>query len=337
MIDDLDKAPDDFVAGNFVKLYGSIVTSSVWVEPDHVFRVWILFLALADAKGRVIGTVPGLASIARVSLEGFVEAIERFKAPDPFSRSKNDEGRRIVEIEGGWRIINHEKYRELRTEKQVKDAERQRRSRDRRDMSQESQPVATEAEAEADTDSSSSPEKPDVRLAQVLNTLGCDGSLSWSKLLSGMRQGLGAPGMQPLSWDVLLEAAQELRIEVDRTGGDITPARYKGFVGRVLNRKDREAEGGPHYSDRGLARKPKGYTLQAGEIRQRLLSARIRVQEGPRAGDYILPPKEWKQAFSESEVRAIEAIGAQRIMDADTKQQGIVLAQLARALEEAQT
>jgi len=34
------------------------------------------------------------------------------KSPDPYSRTKQDEGRRIKEVEGGWLVLNHKKYRE---------------------------------------------------------------------------------------------------------------------------------------------------------------------------------------------------------------------------------
>ena len=95
----------------FVKLYGSILTSSVWVEPDHIFRVWITMLVLADKDGLVEGTAPGLANIARVSLNDCVEALEKFKQPDPHSRSKNDDGRRIEEVDGGWRLIAEDAIR----------------------------------------------------------------------------------------------------------------------------------------------------------------------------------------------------------------------------------
>ena len=342
MTDDTgERVPDDFIAGNFVKLYGSIVTSSVWVEPDHVFRVWILFLALADSKGRVVGTVPGLANIARVSIENFVEAIERFMAPDPYSRSKNDEGRRIVEIEGGWRIINHEKYRELRTEKQVRDAERQAKHRDRlrdgRDTSQESQEVATEAEGEAEADTEAPPtketaEEADVRLRQVLKALGVGRHLSWAQMLLGMRQGLGAPGMKALPWDTLLEAAQELAA----VGGDVTPSRYKAFVGKVLNRKDREADGGPQYSTRAgpSTKKRKGYTLLASKLIQK-----VRALRNPQFPTSLAAG--WREQLDQEPVgdgklaQFVQDFGISRFL-AETKDDGTLTAQLAKAMEEAE-
>jgi len=81
-------------------------------------------LAMADSQGMVWGSIPGLASIARIPTEDMRIAINAFLSPDPDSRCKVQDGRRIEEIDGGWRLINHEKYRALRDEVSVKEAKR---------------------------------------------------------------------------------------------------------------------------------------------------------------------------------------------------------------------
>jgi hypothetical protein len=95
----------------YVKLFGDILTSSVWTEPSHVRLVWITLLALSDADGSVRASIPGLASVARVDLRECQEALRIFEAPDEFSRSTEHEGRRLEKIEGGWKILNYEKFR----------------------------------------------------------------------------------------------------------------------------------------------------------------------------------------------------------------------------------
>lgn len=110
--------------GGFVKLYGTILTSSVWVESHETFRVWMAMLVLADRNGYVAGTPPGLASIARVTLKECEDALRVLLSPDKHSRTKAHEGRRIEPAEGGWNILNHAKYRELRSETQIATAER---------------------------------------------------------------------------------------------------------------------------------------------------------------------------------------------------------------------
>lgn len=115
----------------FTKLFSSITESSVWMQGDRTRLVWIAMLAMADKHGRVWSSVPGLANRARVPVEAVERALGIFLTPDPFSRTKDFEGRRIEAIDGGWRLLNHGKYRALRDEedRRAKDAERQRRCR----------------------------------------------------------------------------------------------------------------------------------------------------------------------------------------------------------------
>lgn len=96
----------------FTKLFSTLVTSTIWQEDDKSRLVWVTMLAIVDKFGVVQASVPGLANIANVPMEDCLRAIEKFKSPDPYSRTKADEGRRIREVEGGWALVNFEKYRE---------------------------------------------------------------------------------------------------------------------------------------------------------------------------------------------------------------------------------
>lgn len=95
----------------FTKLFSDIVRSTIWRESDHVRIVWITMLALSDKRGLVESSLPGLADMARVSIEQCEGALEVLRAPDPYSRSKEEEGRRVRDVDGGWEIINYTKYR----------------------------------------------------------------------------------------------------------------------------------------------------------------------------------------------------------------------------------
>lgn len=75
-------------------------------------------LAMADKDGKVQASVPGLADFAKVSLEECQEAIKHLKATDPYSRTKDHDGRRIEDCEGGWIILNHALYREKMREEE---------------------------------------------------------------------------------------------------------------------------------------------------------------------------------------------------------------------------
>lgn len=124
----------------FTKLFGAIVYSTIWREDKHTKIVWITMLALADRRGRVMSSVPGLADASRVSIQECEEALAILKAPDPYSRTPEYEGRRIETCDGGWLLLNYQKYRELREEderrEQVREAVKRHRDRKREKQAQ---------------------------------------------------------------------------------------------------------------------------------------------------------------------------------------------------------
>lgn len=157
----------------YTKLFGSILTSTIWLEDHATFRVWIAILALKNADGEVAGTVPGLAHTARVTLEECEAALEKFLAPDKYSRTQENEGRRIQRIDGGWRVLNHDKYRDMldAEDQRAKNAERQRRFRERNARnvtrnaeSRESRHTDTDPDQESARPDLPGPELPDPRV-----------------------------------------------------------------------------------------------------------------------------------------------------------------------------
>lgn len=69
-------------------------------------------LAMKNKAGVVEGSVPGLADMARLTVEETEDALEILRSPDVYSRTKEFEGRRIEDIDGGWLVLNHAKWRE---------------------------------------------------------------------------------------------------------------------------------------------------------------------------------------------------------------------------------
>lgn len=99
-------------------------------------------------------------------------------SPDAYSRTPDNEGRRIEPIDGGWRLLNHEKYRALRDEETVKESKRryinERRAKERAsvenvdqsrspsnsvDQSRDNAEADTEAEAVSKEEKKRSPRK----------------------------------------------------------------------------------------------------------------------------------------------------------------------------------
>lgn len=116
-------------AGRFVKLHGTILRSSIWQESHGTRLVWITLLALADLEGNVHNcSIGGLCHAARVSRDEAEDAIRVLEAPDPDSTSSAFEGRRLMRVDGGFTILNYERYRDMPTPAAI----RQRRYRERK-------------------------------------------------------------------------------------------------------------------------------------------------------------------------------------------------------------
>lgn len=96
----------------FTKLFQSILTSSIWCEDHATVRVWVAMLASADKNGLVEGSVPGFARIANVTIDEMQAALKKFLSPDPHSRTKECDGRRIEEVRGGWLLLNYKAHRD---------------------------------------------------------------------------------------------------------------------------------------------------------------------------------------------------------------------------------
>ena len=101
---------------SFTKLDSGIVNSSIWSEPLETRVLWITMLAMSDENGFVACSEPGLVRAANIQKNEFEKAIKVLEGPDKFSRTSDNEGRRVEKIDEGWIILNFKKYR-LHSEK----------------------------------------------------------------------------------------------------------------------------------------------------------------------------------------------------------------------------
>jgi len=103
----------------YVKLFNQIFDSSIAEDCDarHIFMD---LLILADQEGRVDMTTEAIARRINVPLERLQSAINTLSAPDPMSRSKDYEGRRLIPLDPerpwGWLCVNYCSYKGLRDE-----------------------------------------------------------------------------------------------------------------------------------------------------------------------------------------------------------------------------
>lgn len=157
----------------YSKLFAEIVMSTVWRESDHVRILWITMLAIKDRWHIVNSSLPGLADAARISIPACEEAIRRLESPDKYSRSIEFDGRRIEKCEGGWVILNGEKYRnkmsldERREYNRIKQKEYYRKNKNLKSSVQGStNQTHTDTDTDSDTKKTlttlSSSEKPNI-------------------------------------------------------------------------------------------------------------------------------------------------------------------------------
>lgn len=152
----------------YVKIYESITRSTIWAADIETRMLWLTMLIVSDKHGNVEGSIPGMANIAGIQLEDCERALGHLMSPDKYSRTEDNEGRRLEKTDGGWRILNFSKYRgQLREDKIAEqNRERQRRYREKQQGNAKSVNRVTitqvtgnhaqaEAEAEAITNSDS--------------------------------------------------------------------------------------------------------------------------------------------------------------------------------------
>lgn len=101
----------------YVKLFASILHSTVWQTALHVRVAWITLLALANRDGDCFLSATGLAKEAGISLEQCKDALNVLSSPEDADILRADDGRRIelFPAEGRIRLINYAKYRDIRT------------------------------------------------------------------------------------------------------------------------------------------------------------------------------------------------------------------------------
>jgi hypothetical protein len=193
----------------YTKLFSSILASTIWRESLEVRIVWITLLAMAGKTGIAEGSVPGLADMARLPVSRTRKALIKLSSPDKDSRSKEHEGRRIQDVDGGWLILNHAKYRaklsadERREYFRMKKREYRRKSpvstnvQDVQDtgISSTQAEATTEAEAKASTDARTTKERalttnpnPHAKLTNIINgsELRRHGSHAWCDFKRGL-------------------------------------------------------------------------------------------------------------------------------------------------------
>ncbi len=102
-------------------------------------------IVLCDADGVVDMTTNAIASRTGIPSEIVAKGVETLEQCDPYSRTPDEEGRRIIRLDDhrpwGWSIVNHKKYKALQDADHVREQNRLRKQRQRNKENGSSQPV----------------------------------------------------------------------------------------------------------------------------------------------------------------------------------------------------
>jgi len=122
----------------YAKVFGKILDSSI-AEDWYLRHVFMDLLVLADRDGIVDMTLEAIARRTNApDIPMLKRAISGLESPDTASRTEEDDGRRIERIDEhrdwGWKIINFERYRKLKTTEELREKNREkvRRYRERK-------------------------------------------------------------------------------------------------------------------------------------------------------------------------------------------------------------
>lgn len=118
-----------FGMNSFTLMWAKMLDSSVWQTTKEARLLWVTMLLMKDREGIVRASIPGLAHRAVLTLEECEEALKVLSDPDPYSQTPTADGRRIVKVEGGWLVVNHELYRTSEEAKKEQDRVRQAKHR----------------------------------------------------------------------------------------------------------------------------------------------------------------------------------------------------------------
>src|SRR4029077_1663246 len=101
----------------FAKIFGQIFDSSI-AEDYNCRRMFMDLLVLADRDGVIDMTHEAISRRTNVPIEEVQKYIIELQQPDNKSRSKMEEGRRLVPVDShrdwGWKVVNYHHYRKIR-------------------------------------------------------------------------------------------------------------------------------------------------------------------------------------------------------------------------------
>lgn len=167
------------------KVFASCFTGSMAGAGSDVFAVWAFALANADATGRVELNPKIIAVLIGMTEENVKNVIEKLCQPDPNSRSKELDGKRLTrEGEFLYFIVNYAYYRAIQNKRSQTEYMRKymkdKRERERKELSkyanvnvvsQAVNNVSTQAEGEVEVEGEGEEEKENIKEKENVKTV----------------------------------------------------------------------------------------------------------------------------------------------------------------------
>lgn len=121
----------------YARIFQSIYDGTL-VEDWRALVTFQQMLVLCDADGVVDMTPRAISRRTGIPIEHIEAGIRVLESPDPTSRTPNEDGRRILRIDPhrdwGWRLVNHQKYKDIRTEEDRREYMRRYMAERRKDV-----------------------------------------------------------------------------------------------------------------------------------------------------------------------------------------------------------
>lgn len=118
------------------KIFSSMWTGSMRGAGSHIFSVWAYILSGCDKHGCIELNPDVVAFFIGCSTDEVYAAIQYLEAPDPKSRSKEEDGKRIIrEGEYQYRVVNYSKYSKIANEEERRESNRVSKAASRHNVS----------------------------------------------------------------------------------------------------------------------------------------------------------------------------------------------------------
>lgn len=162
----------------YAKLWSGITESSLWGGSKEARLLFVTLLAKADSTGFVEAAPSGLARLANLTRQEIDSALQELTSPDPESKSKIADGKRVAIVPRGVCVVNYEDYRKRRDDEErreyMRDYMRQYRASHETNVNsgKQGKPPLAQAEAEAEAEGKAEeqerpPSAPSVPLLKV--------------------------------------------------------------------------------------------------------------------------------------------------------------------------